>query len=277
MASTPLSVTTVTGLTAARMEEIEDASVVDGNVVGNNLHLVTHGGTVIDAGNVRGPIGPSGSAFTICTSTTRPTGLTLADEGLAIYEKDTNLTRIWAGSRWRTQNRIICTSTTRPTGFDAADEGIEIYETDTGREYIWNGGTWVLDSRAYMLSETIRTVDSTLITTAEHEFSGYDELITVVADRKYYAKFGYRCDNSAVGDIQIMFSIWSGNVVTGTKYSHAEFTLNNTEWKGAELPLLLPAGNHTLRFSARSLTSGGTFLVSGSPNWPGFYQLLERR
>lgn len=51
---------TVTGYTAQRMKQIEDSAVVDGNVVGNNLILVTHAGTNIDAGNVRGPQGPQG-------------------------------------------------------------------------------------------------------------------------------------------------------------------------------------------------------------------------
>lgn len=51
---------TVTGLTAARMQEIEAASVVDGEVVGNNLILTKHDGTPIDAGSVIGPAGPQG-------------------------------------------------------------------------------------------------------------------------------------------------------------------------------------------------------------------------
>lgn len=50
----------VTGLTAARMMEIEAASVVDGDVVSDNLIFTKHDGTTIIAGNVRGPIGPPG-------------------------------------------------------------------------------------------------------------------------------------------------------------------------------------------------------------------------
>lgn len=45
----------VTGLTAERMLEIEASSVVDGGVVGDNLVLTKHDGTIINAGNVRGP------------------------------------------------------------------------------------------------------------------------------------------------------------------------------------------------------------------------------
>lgn len=51
---------TVTGFTAERMLIIENSTVVDGEVVGNNLILYTRDGTPIDAGNVRGPIGPAG-------------------------------------------------------------------------------------------------------------------------------------------------------------------------------------------------------------------------
>lgn len=51
---------TVTGLTADRMLEIEAASVIDGDVVGNNLILTKHDGSQINAGDVRGPTGPQG-------------------------------------------------------------------------------------------------------------------------------------------------------------------------------------------------------------------------
>lgn len=60
---------TVTGLTADRMLEIEAASVVDGEVVGDNLILTTRGQEQIDAGNVRGPTGhgvPAGGTAGQC-------------------------------------------------------------------------------------------------------------------------------------------------------------------------------------------------------------------
>lgn len=51
---------TVTSYTAERMKQIEDETVVDGEVVGDNLHLITREGVVIDAGNVRGAQGVPG-------------------------------------------------------------------------------------------------------------------------------------------------------------------------------------------------------------------------
>jgi hypothetical protein len=51
---------TVTGMTADRMKQIEAQSVIDGDVVGDNLILTQHDGTQINAGSVRGPKGDQG-------------------------------------------------------------------------------------------------------------------------------------------------------------------------------------------------------------------------
>jgi len=53
---------TVTGFTAERMLEIENSTVVDGEVQGDNLILQTRDGTPINAGSVRGPQGVPGPA-----------------------------------------------------------------------------------------------------------------------------------------------------------------------------------------------------------------------
>jgi microcystin-dependent protein len=53
---------TITGLTAARMLEIEGESVVDGEVISGHLILTKFDGTQIDAGPVTGPAGPVGPA-----------------------------------------------------------------------------------------------------------------------------------------------------------------------------------------------------------------------
>lgn len=51
---------TVTGFTAERMLVIENSTVVDGEVQGDNLILQTRDGTEIDAGSVRGEKGDTG-------------------------------------------------------------------------------------------------------------------------------------------------------------------------------------------------------------------------
>jgi hypothetical protein len=77
---------TVTGFTAARMLEIENETIVDGNIVGDNLILQRRDLVNIDAGNVRGPQGPTGltgaqgptgpAGATGATGATGPTGPT---------------------------------------------------------------------------------------------------------------------------------------------------------------------------------------------------------
>lgn len=268
--------TTVTAFTAARSQAIEDNSIVDGNVVGGHLILTTHDGTDIDAGSVAGPIGPPGTGWIICTSTTRPTGLSSGDQGLVIWETDTHIWRVWTGTRWRMQEYFICDSTTRPASLVTADKGTRIYEVDTSRQYIWSGSAWV-SAKAGMtteLAEIIRTADSSTITT-EHEFTGYDRTISVRADCQYKAKFGYRCIPSDTSGIVVMFSVWTTAVTTGHKRNHAELFLPDTTWAEATLPLILPVGSNVLNFSAKCSTPGKSFIVSGDADWPGYYQILE--
>lgn len=51
---------TINGLSKQRMLDDEAATVISGSISGDNLHLTTKGGTIIDAGNVRGPQGSQG-------------------------------------------------------------------------------------------------------------------------------------------------------------------------------------------------------------------------
>lgn len=88
----------VTGLTAERMQEIIDSTVTGADVVGDDLILTLFDASTINAGNVRGSVGPTGGAGTIlCTSTTRP-DLEEDEAGKSIYETDTGLEFLWTGT-----------------------------------------------------------------------------------------------------------------------------------------------------------------------------------
>lgn len=96
---------TVNGYTAERMKEIEDNTIVDADIVGNDLILTRFDGTTFNAGEVRGapgPTGPTGPAgatsITICTSGTRPGAPT---NGMTIYETDTKRQWTYDGTAWR--------------------------------------------------------------------------------------------------------------------------------------------------------------------------------
>lgn len=51
---------TVTAFTAERSQQIEDQAIVDGEIVGDDLVLTKNNGTLVNAGNVRGPQGVPG-------------------------------------------------------------------------------------------------------------------------------------------------------------------------------------------------------------------------
>jgi hypothetical protein len=313
--------TEVTGLTKERMISMENATIIDGNVVGNNLHLVTRGGTTVDAGNVRGPVGPSGSGHIICTSTTRP-AMVAGDQGTSIYETDTDLVRTWIGARWRLQEYIICTSTTRPTALGTGDEGTRIYQTDNNFSYRWDGTGWRIEPRSICTSTTrptglgtgdegVRIYETdtndefmwdgtgwlgttTGVTRVLHEIirqdlsgnlgntalniPGYNRTFTVVAGRQYYIRFECRLA-IAVGDaypcdVIIYFSGGAAPTLT-SQFAHYENTLDHATWASFYSPLVISPGSHTIYVSGRCLTTGKAFQMTGDPEWPGLYQILE--
>jgi hypothetical protein len=110
----------VTGFTAERMLVIENETVVDGEVQGDNLILLTREGTPIDAGNVRGPQGPQGTPGA-------PSGATsVNDQTGAVYSP-----------------RIFANRAAIDTDWAAAPNGAVAVTIDS--EVIWekNGGGWV--------------------------------------------------------------------------------------------------------------------------------------
>lgn len=217
--------------------------------------------------------------YVVCTSTTRPTGLTTGDEGVQIHEVDTNQNYWWAGAKWRYPLRVICASTTRPTGLDVYDEGLEIYEVDTNKEYVWTGSTWASKQIGVMrvLFENLRTSNSPAIGTSEYEITAYLQTITAVAGKKYYVRWGCRCQATG-NNAYFMVSVWNGKVNVGPKLNHAELRLENSsyaEWVEAYMPIILSPGNHDIRFSARVTVAGPTITMTGDPAYPGLYQVLE--
>ena len=104
---------TVTGLTAERMIEMEEATVIDGEVRVDNLILITRGGTEIDAGNVRGPVGPQGPAVPagLITATIRSTPDTgfLFIDGSTITNGQTVHPELWnvIPDGWKSGGNII--------------------------------------------------------------------------------------------------------------------------------------------------------------------------
>lgn len=60
--------TTITGFTSARMLGIENNTVVSGAIVGDDLILTKHDASTVNAGDVRGPVGPQGPVGEVTTA-----------------------------------------------------------------------------------------------------------------------------------------------------------------------------------------------------------------
>lgn len=112
---------TVTGYTAARMDAIEAASVVDGDVVGDNLILTKHDGSTVNAGNVRGPQGNTGP-----TGPTGPASIALNAwpiGSIFIGAVSTSPATLLGGGTWARfgQGRVLV-SQSSDTDFDVAEK-----------------------------------------------------------------------------------------------------------------------------------------------------------
>lgn len=112
-----------TGLTADRMLEIEAASVVDGEVVGDDLVLTRHDGTTIDAGNVRGPAGTGGGGGGYFHEQTFVTATNpwehihgLGTKGVSVYTEDSSGEELEGNVTYPDDNTVRVTFAFNMTG-----------------------------------------------------------------------------------------------------------------------------------------------------------------
>lgn len=151
---------TVTGYTAAKTEELMNEQIIDGNVVGDNLMLVTRGGPTINAGNVRGPQGlqgPPGENFSIFDA-----GDPLSGEAGALINAAANLAEAAGGGIVYTRPGVwsFTNTATMPTWRNNV-----IYMIPAGCEWVQNawqqnrgllrgGGSIVNTQRSLLVAAT---------------------------------------------------------------------------------------------------------------------------
>jgi hypothetical protein len=216
---------TVTGFTAERMLVIENETVVDGEVQGDNLILSRRDGITIDAGNVRGPVGPVGpvgpigsvndvSASAVYSPrvfpnkaaidgwTTAPNGsIALAVDNAIMWEKDVN------GWFIVNNSRIFTDIAERDTRWINPPNG-SYCQAPVGTEFVRSAGVWVdinwKNPRGYI--GTIRGPASDISASNPIWSAG---TFPVIANRRYRASGFVRTGNPAGGANSLRFIGWS--------------------------------------------------------------------
>lgn len=145
---------TVTGFTAERAQEIEDQAIVDGTVIGDDLILTRNNADTINAGNVRGAVGPAGP----------PGGLGEAPSNGNTYgRKDAG----WA---------VVPPATPEAP----AD----------GKAYARQNGAWIIAPGSLLGSEFNDTDSVTALATAVSFGGGGTSLVVAVGSRGVTVEFG---------------------------------------------------------------------------------------
>lgn len=160
---------TVTGFTAERMLVIENETVVDGEVVGDNLHLLRRDGVPIDAGNVRGATGATGPKGDPGTNGTNGTngkdGLGVPLGGLAgqLLAKNSDTDN---DTLWRPETRLLVV-TGRMTFWSGGSRNAGSYTSGTIRTQACPVPSqlfgWVRGSQGYSATTTGTNVNFSII------------------------------------------------------------------------------------------------------------------
>lgn len=235
--------TTVTGYTATRMKAIEDASIVSGAVLLDDLILTRNDGTTVNAGNVRGAQGIQGiqgiqgvpgiPGIAIVTSGTRPA---TPIDGQYIYETDTNSFLSWDGATWTLPNNVA--GGTLAYGQRVTDIGPATFATSTD-----------LDSTALVVSFTLSSTRRVRITGAVRSVSA------TAANARLILQIRRASDNGVIQE-QVM----SAHVATGVG------------GRGGQVVCapLLAAGSHSFKLSALAADSA-SFTIGAATTYPAMF------
>jgi hypothetical protein len=109
------------------MKQIEDETVVDGEVRGDNLYLQQRNGVEINAGNVRGPVGAGSDAS--LPSTDAGNDVTQGTDGKILFDHD---------KAYRGNVTVFATAADRDSAIPSPVEGVACYLSGTHQLEIFN-------------------------------------------------------------------------------------------------------------------------------------------
>lgn len=240
---------TVTGLTKDRMVEMENATVIDGDVIGDNLMLTTRGGTQINAGNVRGPQGTNG--------TQGPPG--------PVNSVNDQLAAVYAPRIFNARADIDAWSN--------PPNGAQAYTLTEKKSWVRLSGVWTWNGPQGQLGYTQTTSPS-------GDFTSYTTLLSVgpivlPASRRLRLQshcFGWM--SSLQTDI-CRFQIKEGAVSLGTSDSLAHTAAGAaSSFNDVTAYITAVTGSHTYSWGA-SYLYGGTGRVNADPIGPMFLMVED--
>lgn len=182
----------ITAYTAERMKAIEDASIVSGQVVGDNLILTRFNQTTINAGNVRGATGltgPTGDVSLSQLNTAVPAGSItmyafsavpsgwLAVEGQSITNGQTLYPALWAvaPASWKSGSTLILPDMRGriPVGFAPDDESFDtLWKVGGSKDAVAVAHTHTVSSHTHALPDHNHTVSQFTEAAHQHNFTG---------------------------------------------------------------------------------------------------------
>lgn len=229
---------TITGLTAERMLEIEAQSIVDGEIIGNNLILERFDGTPIDAGVVVGPQGPQGNPG--ATGAGVPAGGTTGQ--LLKKNSATNYDTAW------TNPPVVPISTTLP-GSPVNEQQVILTDSLTAPTYQWlcQYDTAITDAHKWRVIGAVSISNSGQQNTATN---GYTVVTSLAAPRAgvYRVEADITSNNGAVDSLPR--AVVSGSVVRENNASSGQFSRSKT---------VTYKGTHTM-------AAGATVFVDSAAN-----------
>ncbi len=244
---------TVTGYTAARMKEIEDTTVIDGDVVGDELILVKRNGVPINAGNVRGAQGDQGIPGTPgADSPVQEAAL----DGKAYARKD----GLWVPS---TPEALVDGKTygRKDGAWIAAPPEAPI----DGKSYARKDGAWT-NAPGVLLGNNFNDTDSTTSAYGPTAMGGGGTAVTVaVGARGVSVNFGLRASHSSAG-VQLYAVLF----VDGASHTFATTTLSTaTGHSDAGRTVVFGVGalvvaNHTFEVRVQQGTAAATLSIWAS-------------
>lgn len=201
---------TVTVFTAARMKAIEDGTVVNAALSGNNLILYKYNGAAINVGNVRGPAGTNGTNGTNgATGPMGPQGPAGNPQNITVLPNSTDLNTVTASGMYHIASTPVNAAASVYALYEVwrlSDNNIFQFQYGTSSSRMWYraraAGVWLAWREV--------AFESTLSKTVFGSLSGH------VASPAPYGSYEKKDNGKLECEVRYMVNVSSGSFSSAT-------------------------------------------------------------